>query len=195
MPTHSASIGGMRNRWRRSRCRPAWPPLKPSQPPMPAGKRAACAGRAAAGRAPAAPAPSPPREWTGEYGSSGHPLMKAARDPPGGGKFPHLSGRPVAARRQARRLARDASTNTSRAHARPAHHGSGGRAAGVHQGVLGLSRHLVHDARIAARPRDARPAQGRSSTRSRRPMASTATSSPRSGASNPTTARSAATGR
>ncbi len=28
--------------------------------------------------APLAPAPSPPREWTGEDGSSGHPLMKAS---------------------------------------------------------------------------------------------------------------------
>jgi membrane-bound lytic murein transglycosylase B len=44
--------------------------------PMPAGKRAV----AQAAQPPVAattPAPSPPREWTGESGSSGHPLMQA----------------------------------------------------------------------------------------------------------------------
>ena len=52
------------------------------QPPLPVGKRPVPASLAQA--APAqppvattAPVPSPPREWTGESGSSGHPLMQA----------------------------------------------------------------------------------------------------------------------
>ena len=44
----------------------------------PAGKRAvAQAAPAQPPVAATAPAPSPPREWTGESGSSGHPLMQA----------------------------------------------------------------------------------------------------------------------
>jgi lytic murein transglycosylase len=44
---------------------------------MPPAKRAV-AQAAQPPVAPAAPAPSPPREWTGESGSSGHPLMQAS---------------------------------------------------------------------------------------------------------------------
>src|SRR6188474_1150808 len=50
-------------------------------PPMPVGRPAAPAsatGQAPAPAAPAAtPAPTPPKEWTGESGSSGHPQMQA----------------------------------------------------------------------------------------------------------------------
>src|SRR5262245_11798052 len=45
--------------------------------PMPAGKRAV-AQAAQPPVAPTAPAPAPPREWTGESGASGHPLMQAS---------------------------------------------------------------------------------------------------------------------
>jgi len=48
---------------------------------MPVGKRAVPASMTAQASPPpvaaVAPAPSPPREWTGESGSSGHPLMQA----------------------------------------------------------------------------------------------------------------------
>ena len=51
-------------------------------PPLPVGKTARPAALAQSTQAqppvaPLAPAPSPPREWTGESGSSGHPLMQA----------------------------------------------------------------------------------------------------------------------
>ena len=44
-------------------------------PPLPVGRQTQGAQPPLA---PLAPAPSPPREWTGEDGSSGHPLMKAS---------------------------------------------------------------------------------------------------------------------
>src|SRR5262245_50766881 len=52
------------------------------QPPLPVGKRTqpASLAQAAPAQPPVAattPAPTPPREWTGESGSSGHPLMQA----------------------------------------------------------------------------------------------------------------------
>jgi membrane-bound lytic murein transglycosylase B len=48
-------------------------------PPMPVGRSATVTAQAQAPAAPAAvPAPSPPREWSGESGSSGHPLMQAS---------------------------------------------------------------------------------------------------------------------
>ena len=52
-------------------------------PPLPVGKPARPATLAQSAQAqppvaPIAPAPSPPREWTGESGSSGHPLMQAS---------------------------------------------------------------------------------------------------------------------
>src|SRR5262245_31304926 len=59
-----------------------------AQPPMPAGKRAvAQAGQPPV--APTAPAPQPPREWTGESGSSGHPLMQASAIRQAAANFEH----------------------------------------------------------------------------------------------------------
>ena len=48
------------------------------RPPPPAGKRAVAQTALPSPVAPLAPAPSPPREWTGESGSSGHPEMQAS---------------------------------------------------------------------------------------------------------------------
>ena len=160
-----------------------------------AGRAGAGVRGASAGRRSAAPAPAPPKEWTGESGSSGHPQMQAERHPQAAAQFRILRRRPVAARRQAQHLARELRQIHRRADAGSAHHGSGGRPAGVHQGVLGLSRHPGERRAHRRAAAKSSPRTRRSSTRSRSSTASTAISSPRSGASSRTTARSAATGR
>jgi len=53
----------------------AAPAFAQSTPPKPIGRQAQSAQPPVA---PLAPAPSPPREWTGEDGASGHPQMKAS---------------------------------------------------------------------------------------------------------------------
>ena len=57
-------------------------------PPTPVGRHGLAGGRdgpgAGSGAAPAvAPAPTPPKEWTGESGSSGHPRDAGKRHPCG----------------------------------------------------------------------------------------------------------------
>ena len=89
----------------------------------------------------------------------------------------------LAAGRQAQHLARELRQIHARADARSAHHGSDRRAAGVHQGVLGLSRHPGERRAHRRAAAKSSPSTRRSSTRSRSTTASTATSSPRSGAS------------
>ena len=114
------------------------PPMPVGRPPSPA---AVTAQAPAAGRAAAAPAPTPPKEWTGESGSSGHPLMQASAIRAAAANFEScLEGLwPLAAKRNISRASFD--KYVARPDARSPHHGSDGRAAGVHQGVLGLSRH------------------------------------------------------
>ena len=103
-------------------------------------------------------------------------LDDGGRDPPGGGEFQNCvaSMWPDAARRNITR--ENFRRFTADAAARSAHHGSDGFAARIHQGDLGLSRHPRE--RQPASPRAARssPNTSRSSTRRKRPMASTATS-------------------
>ena len=77
-------------------------------------------------------------------------------DPRGGGGFPTMPRAPVAAGRAPRRLARNVYAPTRRADARFAHHGSARQPAGVHQVVLGLSRHAGDRRAHRARPRAAR---------------------------------------
>ena len=52
-----------------------------------------------------------PREWTGEDGASGHPLMQRVRHPGGGGEFPQLPRRHLAAGAAPQRAARRCSTS------------------------------------------------------------------------------------
>ena len=168
-------------------------PGRPPQPPLPVGRTAPpCTARAR-------------RRRRGHRAGAGaaqrmdrrvrrlRPSADAGdRDPRRPRPISRVPGRPVAARRQAQHLARHLRQTCARPHARPADHGSARRPARVHQGVLGLSRHSCE--RGAYRHgRELLPATRPSSTRSSRPMASTAMSSPRSGASSRTTARSAAT--
>ena len=154
----------------------------------------ASAPRATTGAAPAAApaaaaAPTPAPEWSGQSGASGHPLMTAQAIRAAAANFRScLEGLwPLAARRGVSRAR--VRRQCRRADARPAHHGSARQPARIHQVVLGLSRHAGE--RRAHRATAARSSRStaRPSTRSRRPTASTATSSPRSGAWSPTTAR------
>ena len=118
---------------------------------------------------------------------------EGVRDPRRRRELPELSRRTVAARRQAQRLARLVRQAREGPHAGPADHGPGGLAARVHQGVLGLSRHPGERRARRERPGDAGQAQGDLRQGREGTTASTATPSPRSGASSRTTARSAAT--
>ena len=157
-------------------------------PPMPVGKPSRPAALAQSTQAqppvaPIAPAPSPPREWTGEFGLLRPSADAGERDPPGRRQLRKLPRRPVAAGAEAQRLARELRQACRRSHAGPAHHGSDRRAAGVHQGVLGLSRHPGQRRAHRRAAAICSPSTRRCSTRSRRPTASTATSSRRSGAS------------
>ncbi len=126
----------------------------------PTGKRAvAQAAPAQPPVAATAPAPSPPREWTGESGSSGHPLMQATAIRQAAANFEQcLEGLwPLAQKRGVSRATYRQACR--RPHARPPHHGPDGRAAGVHQGVLGLSRHPGARSAHRRRPRAARQIQ------------------------------------
>ena len=88
--------------------------------------------------------PTPPastREWSGESGSSGHPLMTADAIRAAAANFGAcLEGLWPQAQR-ARRFAGNLRHAHARPHARSADHGPDGRAAGIHQVVLGLSRY------------------------------------------------------
>jgi lytic murein transglycosylase len=79
MPKHSMSVGLMISASMLVLCAAgvAFAQSNRVQPLAPAAKRAV-AQAAQPPVAPVAPAPSPPREWTGESGSSGHPLMQAS---------------------------------------------------------------------------------------------------------------------
>jgi lytic murein transglycosylase len=84
MPKHSASMGlvALAGALLLSAAGPASAQGDRVLPPLPVGKTARPAALAQSTQAqppvaPLAPAPSPPREWTGESGSSGHPLMQA----------------------------------------------------------------------------------------------------------------------
>ncbi len=130
-------------------------------PPMPVGRAPAQATAAPAATS-AAPAviPAPPPEWSGTSGSSGHPLMQASAIRAAAAHFEScLEGLwPLA--QQAQHLARELRQIRAGADARSAHHGFDGRAAGVHQGVLGLSRHPGERCAHRHRARDSRQAQG-----------------------------------
>ena len=86
----------------------------------------------------APPASAP--EWSGQSGASGDPRMTAAAIRAAAANFHGCLERlwPLAARRGITRNVYAA--YTARADARPAHHGSARRPAGIHQIVLGLSR-------------------------------------------------------
>ena len=79
-------------------------------------------------------------EWSGQSGASGDPLMTADAIRAAAAEFRQLPRGlwPRAARRGVSRA--DFDRYTARADARPAHHGSARRPAGIHQVVLGLSR-------------------------------------------------------
>ena len=100
------------------------------------------------------------KEWSGESGSSGHPQMQASAIRAAAANFESCVAGLVAARRQAQHLARELRQVHRGADARSPHHGLGGRAAGVHQGVLGLSRHPGQRRAHRRRPRDPRQVQG-----------------------------------
>ena len=179
--------------WRSSRSVCAAPALRArhraAQAGDPAGADRAAAGRAARSRAVAAEG----MDRRGRRLRSSRD--EGVRDPRRRRQFRKLPRRAVAARRQAQRLARLVRQGGEGPDARSAHHGPDGLAARVHQGVLGLSRHPGERRARAERPGDADQAQGDLRQGRESNTASTATSSPRSGASNRTTARSAATGR
>ena len=89
---------------------------------------------------PPAPAtPGGPPEWSGESGASGHPLMTAEAIRAAAANFPTCLEGAVAGGGAARGAACRVRCPDRGAHARPADHGPARRAAGVHQGDLGLS--------------------------------------------------------
>ena len=113
-----------------------------------------------------------------------------SRDPRGGGEFRQLRRLDVARRRPAQHLAGKLPALYRRAHARSAHHGPDGFAAGIHQVDLGLSRHPGQRRQARQGPRDPRQIQAavrrggkglrrRSLCRSRRSGASNRTIPPR----------------
>ena len=133
------------------------------------------------------------REWSGQSGGSGHPLMTAEAIRAAAANFP-LSRGAVAGGGAPRRVARELSTPTAGLtpdlrimdlmDAQPE----------FTQAFWDYLDLLVSDARIQ-RGREILAQHARPSLRRRRPMASIATSSPRSGASNRTTERRSASGR
>ncbi len=96
-----------------------------------------------------APLPGGTREWSGEAGASGHPQMTVEAIRAAAADFPNCVARmwPDAAKRGVTQ--QNFVASHARSHARPADHGSPGLAAGVHQGVLGISRHPRQRQRIA----------------------------------------------
>ena len=122
-------------------------------------------------------------EWSGESGSSGHPLMSADAIRRLRPRFPAMPAGALSGGVEARHSEAGLRFLDPRSDARSEDHGSGGRAAGVHARVLGLSR--------PAGRRGAHPARTRNPRREPRGLrcdgeattASTAMSSPRSGAS------------
>ena len=106
------------------------------------------------------------------------------RDPRGGGEFRQLRRRDVARRRAPQHLAGKLPALHRGACARSAHHGPDGFAAGIHQVDLGLSRHPGERQPPRQGPRDPRQIQAAVRRRPKKPMASTAMRSRRSGASN-----------
>ena len=157
-------------------------------PPKPVGRTASPVAVTAQAPAPAPRPPwrrlpTPPKEWTGESGSSGHPEMQASAIRAAAANFEScVEGLwPLAAKRNISRASFDKCTQgltpdlriMDLVDAQPE----------FTKAFWDYLDILVSDARIAERPRNPRQATRRSSTRSRSSTASTAISSPRSGAS------------
>ena len=155
--------------WRSAACccspRPVRAVAQPERlaPPMPVGKpaHAGVLRRQAPARGPRRCARACAAEGVERrVRLSGHPDMQASAIRAAAASFEScVEGLwPLAAKRNISRASFE--KYTARADARPAHHGPDGRAAGVHQGVLGLSRHPGERRAHRRRPRNSRQAQG-----------------------------------
>ena len=126
-----------------------------------------CLGNIFSGQKPATPAQAQagarPRQHAPALDRRGRRLRPSAddgeRDPRGGGEFQQLRRFDVARCRAPRYLAGQLPTLHRGAHARSAHHGPDGFAAGIHQGDLGLSRHPGERQPHRQGPRDPRQIQ------------------------------------